>query len=111
MRWVTISEPRKPDLERKAWTFRVYAGAIVLSKYAEETRETRRHKFQGPCWDSSDERHYHSKLDRPTHIPRDVIEDAILAATCQPYSVYIGWTAKEYEQDDVFIELRKATKP
>lgn len=66
-----------------------------LVTYAQQTRETTRHKFKGPAWNSDDERRYSngSQLARPTAIPGEVLEslkkeliDEVLSMT-----LFVGW--------------------
>lgn len=78
-----VSVTRFHDAERLSatrWDFMFSGHWMILKFYGEQTRETRRHKFTGPFWDSTDERKYHSKLERPTQIPEDVVTEAIAAA-------------------------------
>lgn len=65
----------------------------ALTRYAIQTRATKRHKWVGDKWDYMDERSYHSKLSRPVAIPEEVQQKLkqklIEHITAQP--LYIGW--------------------
>lgn len=92
---VDIEQDVSPDnLSRKLWSFRVQEGYILLTGYAEQNRETTRHKFKGPRWASSDERSYVSALSRPTSIPESVIAEVrqAWADKFKAVPLYIGWT-------------------
>ncbi len=86
------------ELARRRWSFS-QSGALygntqlVLKEYAEETRESKsKRRWRDNKWDSFDERHYHSKLPRPTEVPDWVMRDAIRQL---PVDVFIGWTNME----------------
>lgn len=96
-----IEISRGTDLERKVWKFHAawnngYGStpepiAVRLLYYGEETRLSRRHKWRGEFWDSSDERRYHSKIERPKDVPADVLEDVLRAIRETPVKVFAGF--------------------
>ena len=79
-------------LSRNLWRFSVGPSMLRLTSYHEQTRATSRHKFIGDKWDCKDERRYNSRLDRPTSIPQDIINDALSQIV---WSINIGWTNDE----------------
>jgi hypothetical protein len=98
-----IRVERGEKLERELWIFAVAASmlgslGLRLISYHQQARETTRHKWKGHMWDQTDERRYHSKLDRPTHIPPDVLHEARtqLAELAMGATIYIGWLAREH---------------
>lgn len=80
-------------LRRQYWRFDYVAMCLRLTFYAEQCRETTRHKWTGPFWSYMDERPYHSKLPRPSSIPQWVVDDAIRQIP-RP-GVFIGWLNDE----------------
>lgn len=66
-----------------------------LVTYAQQTRETTRHKFKGPAWNSDDERRYNggSQLPRPTEIPVTVLAELRerLKHEVLSMQLYVGW--------------------
>lgn len=80
---------------RKVWFFDYndYHRGLRLVRYAEQTRQSNRHKWQGDVWNSYDERPYISKLPRPVEIPGDIIKDAYnqILDVIINRPVYIGW--------------------
>jgi hypothetical protein len=87
-----VQRQSEDGLSRKAWEFSLHGNYLVLKRYAEETRQTRRHGWRGPFWASSDERSYNSKLPRPQSIPEDVYLDALKGYEIQ---VSVGWCRQE----------------
>lgn len=87
------------EFSREEWTFQVYpfrmTAGLVLTHYGIARRKQRNFSFLPPRpadrWDSADERHFHSGLERPTHIPQDVIEEARSLAL---KDVFIGWASE-----------------
>jgi hypothetical protein len=80
--------------ERKVWHFiwdEVHG--FRLHAYKEQTRKTKRSKWEGKSWDSMDERAYASSLQRPTSIPSEIMHDARkhVESLIYKHPVYIGW--------------------
>jgi len=88
-------------LSRKLWEFNVWGSYLVLTFYAEQTRKTKRHGWKGDFWSSSDERHYHSRLDRPTEIPVWVYEAALKGVS---FTVAIGWSHSDHVVATVHVK-------
>lgn len=100
-----IEIERGTGTERKVWkfTYRVNeshnlnfpAGLdLRLVYFGTETRTSTRHKWRGEFWDYNDERSYHSKLPRPTHIPEDVLEEVkcrVAAKLVAAPTIFLGW--------------------
>ena len=91
-----IEITRGTPLERQVWLFttaNLGNFALRLIRYTEETRPSKRHKWRGDFWSYMDERKYHSKLDRPKHIPQSVLYDAReeLASRSRSAPIYVGW--------------------
>lgn len=93
---IEISHNETP-LSRELYVFEhnAWERGTRLVTYAQQTRETTRHKFKGPAWNSNDERIYMngSQLVRPTEIPAEVLEklkkeliDEVLSM-----KLYMGW--------------------
>jgi len=80
-------------LSRKLWQSNLWGAYLVLTKYAEETRKTKRHGWEGDFWSGSDERRYHSRLDRPTELPVWVYEAALKGVD---FKVAIGWSHPDH---------------
>lgn len=95
MERIEVERLNKDRLSRNLWVFRWFSARLVLQSYHEEIRETPRHKFKGPKWDSADERNYNSKLARPTEIPAEIMMDAIAKVSHSNFHFYIGWTNDE----------------
>lgn len=84
---------------RESWEFDTgYQHGLRLTMYAIQTRQSNRHKWKGKFWDSSDERSYHSALERPSTIPDDVIIEARekFVEEMMKVPVYIGWFDEKY---------------
>lgn len=109
-----IEVVRKSDngLEAEIWRFDSFRGWFVLREYMRGSRETTRHKFRGPKWDSSDERRPNSQLERPTEIPADVVEEAHALHHQKHIPVTIGWSGNScrigYLQKGKFYPDRSA---
>lgn len=92
---ITIEKLSQGELSREAWDFYVSGRTfsseqnLVLTRYAVQTRLTKRHKWIGDVWVSRDERNYCSKLPRPTEIPDWVIQEAIKSLQ---FHICIGWS-------------------
>lgn len=84
-----VREESEDGLSAKIWEFSLpySSNGIVLHAYTEGTRDTKRHKFKGRFWHSSDERT--ATLPRPTEIPAWVIDEAVAQLSVP---VFIGWT-------------------
>jgi len=86
------------ELSQEEWQFHVYpyrlTAGLVMTFYGIARRSQAKHAFNPPQpkdrWDSADERHFNSGLDRPTHIPQDVIDEARALAL---KDVFIGWAS------------------
>lgn len=84
---------------QEEWKFQVYpyrmTAGLVLTFYGIARRRQTNFRFNPPQarerWDSADERHFYSGLDRPTHIPQDVIDEARAMAL---KDVFIGWASE-----------------
>lgn len=102
---VTVGREEPCRLKRKAWTFNVWPDKIILERYAEEERQTTRHKWRGDYWEASDERFYNSKIKRPENVPDDVLRDALEENLRQfkarKLKVYIARTREECFQGEV----------
>ncbi len=87
------------EFSQEEWTFHVLpyrmTAGLVLTHYGISRRKQRNFHFLPPRpadrWDSGDERHFHSGLERPSHIPHDVIEEAKGLAL---KDVFIGWASE-----------------
>ncbi len=101
---IVVDVKSADGLRRKVWEFLVshqytpglsYARRfLTLTRYAEETRPSTRHKFRRvKQWDAMDERSYNSDLKRPAEIPQWVVDRA-LAQLEGPF-VTIGWTRED----------------
>lgn len=96
MSLIEISHNATP-LTRELYVFdhNAWHRGTRLVLYAQQTRETTRHKFKGPAWNSDDERRYSngSQLDRPTKIPTEVLEKlkAALINDVLSMTLYVGW--------------------
>lgn len=101
---IVVQRVSDDGMSRKAWTFRSSEGvigpALILIRYSEDKRPTKRHKWSGLFWDSSDERKYNSKLPRPLLIPDDVIAEALEKRAQMHVKIYIGW----YNHDALYIK-------
>lgn len=90
---------RGTDLERKVWVFRLaeHGMTIRLESYHEQTRASKRHKFQGSSW-SYINGTAHFGLGMPTEIPQDVLAEAIaeMVRLAASPKVYIGYLSQEY---------------
>jgi hypothetical protein len=102
---IEISHNATP-LSRELYVFDHHAWyrGTRLAIYAQQTRETTRHKFKGPAWKSDDERIYMngSQLVRPTEIPAEVLEklkkeliDEVLSM-----KLYMGWFNPDHVYKD-----------
>ena len=93
---ITVERASEDGLSARVWQFKTSGGYdglyLMLVRYMEGTRPTKRHKLQGDQWYSGDERSYCSPLPRPTEIPADVIDDAMRQIEVK---VSIGWTRQE----------------
>lgn len=93
---ITVERQSDDGLKRIVWIFSSVGGfGLRLWFYGEQERLTKRHAWRGPFWDASDERRYHSKLDRPTCIPDDIALEALRLRALRPVDFYIGWTNHE----------------
>jgi hypothetical protein len=91
-----ITVERESDGLIRRWDFSASGGhnalRLVLNRYTEGTRASKRHKMRGDYWSAIDERRYYSKLPRPVSIPDDVIDEAMKALEIQ---ICIGWNNAE----------------
>lgn len=89
---ITVEQLSDDGLSRKAWFFNFYGLELILRSYQEQTRQTKRHKWNGDGWRADAEREHWqiNKHVRPTHIPPEVLEDAKKQAI-DSVTVYIGW--------------------
>jgi hypothetical protein len=106
----TQAEMRSADgLARKVWEFDLRGQFLVLTRYAEETRQSKRHKWRGPQWLSHDERSYCSALSRPTAIPDWVVKKAVRSLT---FDIAIGWSNRDSVTGSVTVaECARAEEP
>lgn len=82
-----------PDgLSRKVWEISMQNESyLVLTFYAEQKRESKRHGWKGPSWGSTDERT--ATLDRPTSVPEWVVQHALKTMV---FKVAIGWSNPKF---------------
>lgn len=74
-----------------------------LVLYAHQTRETTRHKFKGPAWNSDDTRRpLGSQLCEPSEIPVEVLEKlkAALIDDVLSMTLYVGWFNEKHVYKD-----------
>jgi hypothetical protein len=89
---IEVKREAEDRLSAKIWWFTTHSGHLVLRSYMDGSRATTRHKYRGKAWSNCDERS--ASLPRPTDIPDDVIDEAILHIKID---VYIGWSAMKYK--------------
>lgn len=102
MSGIVVERLSEDGMSRKAWTFNSFEGhtgpGLVLIRYSEDTRASKRHKWNGDYWESRDERKYNSRLPRPFRIPEDVLAEAIETRARMKVGIYIGW----YSHDSLY---------
>jgi len=107
---ITVRKMSDDKLSCEVWRFYGNIDLMVLEFYGQQTRASTRHKWVGPFWDRSDERRYHSRLDRPEHIPDWVMQDALQQRAAQDVKFYIGFTNQEcYFCTDSLNAMRRET--
>lgn len=112
-----IEISRGTALERKVWRFHCswdsgYGSTtapifIRLFYYGEETRPTKRHKWNGKFWRFSNYLSDRVALKRPTSIPPDVAADVHRAIRETPAKVFAGFI----EDVDLIHTITPEVKP
>jgi hypothetical protein len=89
------------SLSRELYVFdhNAWQRGTRLVLYSKQERETTRHKWKGPAWNSDDTRRpFGSQLGEPSEIPAEVLEklktaliDDVLSMT-----LFVGWFNEKY---------------
>lgn len=78
---IEVDRPAPDMLSRKLWRFEFgFDYGLMLRMYTEQRRETKRHHWRGPRWDTY-ARERDQGLPAPTEIPESVIAEAIRKVT------------------------------